>query len=527
MKIVLTMSLQSIVILSLALGLGLTLVAQPAYAQNDTATQVGSQHCSKNGSSPFDWQCPYIPFKPAFGAPPTVIVTLAGIDAPYNQETPGQLGIRVEVDNTKLTAQGFTPKLEEPYGTNTISQADIAWVAIGQRVFQGTSIPKYLILTVIYAPPGTEGHATSSVSYGSGSTTGTTTSVSQSFQNGIGISVTEKLPGLLGPQGEGSLSFDYTSKTTNTQSLDVKKSISSTIPFPAPAKNGINHDYDAIYLLLKPKIDLSLSLSAASWTFGDNSQSHIQYVYVGELNKHLTWRGGVQEELNAAGITESDYPIILASDPLAARPSALDPPRFVPAKMMFPYEPPATPNDSVIPITTTISTTTTSTAGSTTENSYKVGMSLTGSVPFLDLANTTMKDTANWVWTNASSVSTSSTTTQSASITIGGPSHGYTGATEVAVYMDTVYNTYAFVIVPPGSLEVAVKGSVVSAEGAPLAATEVILTANSGAHRTFTNAKGEYVFFGNITEPVAVQAAGVTRMLPQAQTARNIDIRKP
>jgi hypothetical protein len=194
---------------------------------------------------------------------------------------------------------------------------------------------------------------------------------------------------------------------------------------------------------------------------------------------------------------------------------------------MFPYEPPATPNDPVIPITTNISSSSTATTGLTTQTTYKVGMALSGEAGFIDIAKTTIKETGSWVWTNTSSTSTSSGATQSASVTLGGPAYGYTGVTEVAVYKDTIYNTFAFVLVPPASLEVATKGSVVNAEGAPLAGTEAILTGNGVVHRTFTNSKGEYFFFGNITGPVSVQAAGVTQMLPQPHAARSVNIRKP
>ena len=56
---------------------------------------------------------------------------------------------------------------------------------------QGTVSPKYLVLTVIYAPPGTEGgSSSSSVVYGSGSTTGSTVSSTGSFKQNHSVSVT-------------------------------------------------------------------------------------------------------------------------------------------------------------------------------------------------------------------------------------------------------------------------------------------------------------------------------------------------
>jgi hypothetical protein len=65
------------------------------------------------------------------------------------------------------------------------------------------------------------------------------------------------------------------------------------------------------------------------------------------------------------------------------------------------------------------------------------------------MANTTLQATGGWTWTNTNSTSTGSGTTQSASLTVGGPAYGYTGVTELAVYKDTIFNTFAFVLVPP------------------------------------------------------------------------------
>ena len=54
----------------------------------------------------------------------------------------------------------------------------------------GTVRPLYQVLTVLYAPPGTKGgNSKSVVDYGNGSATGTTTSVSSSFEVGANASV--------------------------------------------------------------------------------------------------------------------------------------------------------------------------------------------------------------------------------------------------------------------------------------------------------------------------------------------------
>ncbi len=57
-------------------------------------------------------------------------------------------------------------------------------------MFDGYVVPSYLVIAVIYAPPGTTGgHSTNSVNYQNGSTLGVTTSASQSFTQGTSVSV--------------------------------------------------------------------------------------------------------------------------------------------------------------------------------------------------------------------------------------------------------------------------------------------------------------------------------------------------
>jgi hypothetical protein len=169
-----------------------------------------------------------------------------------------------------------------------------------------------------------------------------------------------------------------------------------------------------------------------------------------------------------------------------------------------------------------------STISSAIEESYKVGLSLSASGGFLDFAKATLKDTASWEWTNKSSLATSTGSSQAATVTVGGPAYGYSGSTLMQVYLDNVYHTFAFALLPTESQQIAVSGTLVTMEGAPLKATEVSLVENGITHRTFTNAKGEYRFLGNISGPVIVKSAGVSETAAQPPTTtRHILLRKP
>jgi hypothetical protein len=111
--------------------------------------------------------------------------------------------------------------------------------------------------------PGSNGGKNkSNVSYAAGSTTGTTTSSSQSFKQGYSISA-EADGGFFGNTGGGGLSFEYSKSDTNDQSVDIKKSVGSKISYDGPGHDGVDHDYDAIYVWLNPTVDVGLTASSA------------------------------------------------------------------------------------------------------------------------------------------------------------------------------------------------------------------------------------------------------------------------
>jgi hypothetical protein len=193
---------------------------------------------------------------------------------------------------------------------------------------------------------------------------------------------------------------------------------------------------------------------------------------------------------------------------------------------MCTYEAPATENPIVNTTKYDINSSSTVTTGRATQNSYDVGLSMSGSFGSDVIAKTTIKFTDKWNWTNSSNTSATTGTNQSATYVIGQPAfHWPPGTMELFAYRDTIYDTYAFVLVPIDRLQVALKGTLTSAAGAPMGGENVYLSENGVTYHTVTNAKGEYVLYGNITGPVTVQAAGKTQTVPQSQPARTVDLR--
>jgi hypothetical protein len=402
------------------------------------------------------------------------------------------------------------------------------------RPLVGTVRPKYLVLTVLYAPPGTKGgKSSSSVSYSEGSSTGTTTSASKSFAQNYSVSVTAK-GGFLGGQ---TATFGYGRSSTRTDSEDIKKSTTSTITVTGPPEDGINHDADVIYLWLNPKIDLTFSPPMAQWTFADIPIVDIQFVYVGWLKDPSQFAQdapGVVQRLQLYGITPQDYPEILRTAAIdeqiiqtcfpgiLSRPCTIlpDPARYLLLRKSFPYEPPRCATCPVLPMTMIASTTDTTSTGSSVQKSYKVGATISGNFDVLAL-----KSDNSWTWTYTSSRTDSTTNSESASVTVGGPSFGYTGPTDMLVYYDTIYKSYLFV--PAVDALLAVKGTLRNRIGALLPGTEITLLADDGlTYSTFTNTKGEYRFYGDITGPLEFQV-GETVLQARVQADSTINLSLP
>lgn len=392
----------------------------------------------------------------------------------------------------------------------------------GAGPVHGTLLPKYFVLTVVYAPPGTQGgRSSSSVSYGSGSTTGTTTSASSSFKQSYSITATAG-GGVLGSVQVG-LGFSYGRNSTDTSSLDVKKSTSTTIQDSGPSSDGIDHDHDLIYLWLNPKIDVALTSRSAAWSFTGTDTADIQYVYVGWLKDPAKMPPGVAQALQRHGISAQDFGDILTRDRFANGGAALDSARFQSLHTTFPYEPPYSPGDPVPTYSFNLSSSSTTTNGTSVQDDYKVSLTIQAGVDFLGLAKSSLKNEDSWDWTNTKSKSASSGSSESAAVTVGGPAFGYTGPTDMEVFYDTVYKTFLFR--PVAGLPLGLKGRLLSSNGQPLKMKEVTVVANGVRYRTFTNAAGDYRVYGRISGPVKLQTNGTVHTLPQLRENRVFDLK--
>lgn len=244
----------------------------------------------------------------------------------------------------------------------------------------------------------------------------------------------------------GSVDFSFSKTKTDSSSVESKKSESYEIKVNGPAADGINHDHDLFYLWLNPILSVAIGRkNNLNWELStDGPTMDILYVYVAWLKKPSSMPSDVKHRLDAAGLTQSDYASILSSNPFASGAGAIDPKRYWPLTQSFPYETPVNAADPVPTTTYTFQNSTTRTSTQTQEVQYGVSISLSEGIktPFTE----SLKVTGSFQWTNTNSQSIQNQSSQSASVTIGGPAFGYTGPNELLAYWDSVYNSFMFAL---------------------------------------------------------------------------------
>jgi hypothetical protein len=199
-------------------------------------------------------------------------------------------------------------------------EEEIACSAAG-AIQQGDIRPKYMVLTIIYAPPGTTGGKTASyVDYSSGSTLGSTIDVSRSFKTDYSITAGLTV-GADKNSASVSLSDEWTEQQTTTDEYKVSYAAKTDIKAPGPSTDGIDHGYDQVWLCLNPIIHVTVQGKKITYTPGIDGNTLEQiYVYVSQLKNPATMFPDVADALKAHGFTTEAYNAILKLDPFANGP---------------------------------------------------------------------------------------------------------------------------------------------------------------------------------------------------------------
>jgi hypothetical protein len=356
-----------------------------------------------------------------------------------------------------------------------------------------TADPQYYVLSVIYAPPGHTGSSSLSsvVTYAGGSTLSAATEVTKSFKSATSVSATLSLVGTVNATFNGG----YTKTLASTAGMTMTKTATTSVTSTGPPVDGINHDEDAILLWLNPRIHLGDADGSVRWTLAVNpappfnDSMDIQPVKMGWLKGTMPMPVGVRNELEARGITPAHYPSLLAYDEFATGRTTIDPSQFARTTTSFPYVPPSSPGG--IPDSFQLSIMNSLvTSNSTTKTIEKsVGLSVSTGISWL---TGKLNASQQWTWSTSNKNTSTNTSTETAAVTIKGPSFGYTGPTNMAVYYDTVYKTFMF---QPIVVTAALRGKVVDGSVKPAVHQLVSLTVDGIEYRTITTRDGEYQFF--------------------------------
>jgi hypothetical protein len=396
------------------------------------------------------------------------------------------------INGTVLTSGGCTG------GGTCVSSADLYH---GPAPVLGMLNPKYLVLGIAYAPPGSH----SNVDYGTSTMFGTSTDISSSFAktNTSSISygfTSGSIFGIFGNEPDITTTTTFTKTFTQEQdssssiSLNKTSSFDNVIPGPASDYVGVDHDFDLIYIWLNPIQLFGLTTS---------NPTNIQFMgYRFDLNDPVSFSGELdvvvlqvaqlknpalidQGTLNqlartwapsladgsGPGLTSTDLLAIAAADPFSdptyqititptSFPCSTDG-RFCAVQSVVSDVPYTQPAPGGQPTTTKFSQAYESIAkqGQGSKDTHTTGISFDANLTngFLSLFNMNIKLTTSEMltMTNSFSQTTTNTTNQSVNVSVTGPAcvvptgsttcnPAYTGATAFNVFEDTIYRAFMF-----------------------------------------------------------------------------------
>jgi hypothetical protein len=352
----------------------------------------------------------------------------------------------------------------------------------GSDAPSGFVSPKYVVVAVTYAPPGSQ----SNVNYANSTMLGTATSVSSSFQNsdtfsvtvGGGLFTTNNLFGI-GPDGKitNTVSSSFTEEEDSNSSVTINTTTThgTTVKGPLSDAAGLNHDADVIWVWLNPVMSFTTptpqNLNFTGFLFdtrdpvGEMDVFPIQVQY---LNGHSTIPQNIRDVLNrtwapllddgsSPALNNADFAQILKADPLADPAYVVNVPagnnctadaRFCrTANQNLTYSPPP---PGLPPVTQTFSAayekTTADGQGGSDTRTLGFSTDIAASGGFLADFTADIKFAHTFTWVNKWSSTTTNKAGQTASLSITGPAAAanYTGPTEFDVYQDTVYGTFMF-----------------------------------------------------------------------------------
>ncbi|MCI0669627.1 MAG: hypothetical protein L0Y64_04115 [Myxococcaceae bacterium] len=317
----------------------------------------------------------------------------------------------------------------------------------------GTIHPNYLITHVYYSPPG----SSSTITYNQGNTFGSTVSLTNSFQQSVQGSVSAS--GTIGiATVSGTVSVGSYWGTTASSERDVAFSVSASETIPG-VTDDINHDYDEIWLLLNPKLNVTIKKVASTgviasneWSFAANqdplTEAKPYVVYVGWLKNPASMPQNVKNVLNDNGITESYYPELLKANPFSNGSSPnqfMDPVRFEFIRTV-PFTPRSNCSSPGSALSYTVSQVLTNSSSTELTQNFTTGVTIGAEVGFSAVFKASLNVSNELTWSESTNSKLSYGSSTSQTLTVGQPSCTYSGPTFLRVYEDKLWKTQVFTL---------------------------------------------------------------------------------
>ena len=330
--------------------------------------------------------------------------------------------------------------------------------------------PKYQVVGVYYAPPGPK----STVTYGSGFNSGTSTMNASSFIFGETVSLTGSGP-VQGKGANGTISTGWSQESDSSTSITLSKTqnLSNLIPGPSQSYLGVDHDFDYVAVWLNPEVEINvvgqkIMTQGYAYDPGDPAEMDVVWLSVGQLKG--TQPIGVSNGVDLAyrltrfwdpaggPMTSADFAEILKADPFSTNPS-YDPSADSNHRFDQPIGPngpqditvnylPAPPGGQAICTMYNETYTATSMKGEGSIDIHTVSFTFdSGNIPlFNNYVNVDLKSVTTYSYTNKWSSTITNGTSQSASFNLCGPlsTDNYQGPTAMVVWKDNIYGTFMF-----------------------------------------------------------------------------------
>jgi hypothetical protein len=390
-----------------------------------------------------------------------------------------------------------------------------------------TYAPSYVLLSLLYDPPG----AASNVSFSNSTTEGSTIGISSSFGNGLTVA-TSASGGLIG-EGTVGASFAQTNTTANSTTFSIT-STSTTGSQLTSTKDGIDHTQDRFFIWLNPLITVrQTGAKTAVYEVGTANGNPMDVIDVSlaELQNPSTIpasKMGVQiiHGVSLPGLSTlqpSDFANLAAMDTLTSITGApADTARYVYVDSEPLEGPDAKGADAVKNNITAADGAATAHVQTETTN-LAASLQSGGKVDIPGIFTFSLTVTNSMIWNMSNSAGQTSATTNAATGSLGTAQAGCYES--VDIYSDTMFHTFAFVTAnptcsplprQPGQPIVPVSSPVLSgtlddASGHAEAHKTVTITLPGGAvRRVVTNSKGQYLVYASPAGTARIEALGVT-----------------